>query len=90
MKNIEELKHFLIASFPDEQIFLFGSRARGDATEYSDVDIAIKGKKSLKTALAEARYAIEESQLPYKVDLIDLGDAPYLETVIKAEGELWH
>jgi len=40
--------------------------------------------------LAEARYAIEESQLPYKVDLINLGDAPYLETVIKAEGELWH
>jgi len=38
MKNIEELKHFLIASFPDEQFFLFGSRARGDATEYSDVD----------------------------------------------------
>ena len=53
MKNIEELKHFLIATFPNEEIYLFGSRARGDASEYSDIDIAIKGKKSLKIALSE-------------------------------------
>jgi len=90
MKNIEELKHFLIATFPNEKIYLFGSRARGDASEYSDIDIAIKGKKSLKIALAEAKYAIEESQIPYKVDLIDLKNAPYLETVIEKEGVVWH
>ncbi len=90
MKNIEELKHFLITSFPNEQIFLFGSRARGDASEYSDVDIAIKGRQSLKTALAEARFAIEESQIPYKVDLVDLKNAPYLETIISEEGVVWH
>jgi len=90
MKNIEELKHFLITAFPNEQIFLFGSRARGDASEYSDIDIAIKGRGSLKIALSEARFTIEESQIPYKVDLVDLKTAPYLETIIQKEGIVWH
>lgn len=90
MKNIQELKHFLVGEFPEAQIYLFGSRARGDASEYSDIDIAIKGSKPLKNTLASVRFAIEESQIPYKVDLVDLSLAPYLESVIQKEGIAWH
>jgi predicted nucleotidyltransferase len=90
MKSIEELKHFLIETFPNERIYLFGSRARGDASEYSDVDIAIKGEKGLVNALADARFVIEESQIPYKVDMVDLSYAPYLESIIEKEGIVWH
>ncbi len=90
MKNIEDLKRFLISTFPEEEIILFGSRARGDASSHSDIDVAIRGKEKLKRALAEARFVIEESRLPYKVDLVDLSQAPYLETVIEKEGVVWH
>jgi len=90
MKSIEELKHFLITTFPNEHIYLFGSRARGDASLYSDVDVAIKGTKPLRNALAHARFIIEESNIPYKVDLVDLSNAPYLQKIIKKEGVLWH
>ena len=63
---------------------------RGDASEYSDVDIAIKREKGLLKALADARFVIEESQIPYKVDMVDLSYAPYLESIIEKEGILWH
>ena len=90
MKTIEQLKQFLIETFPHERIFLFGSRGRGEASEHSDIDIAIKSNKSLKGALAHARFVIEESHIPYKVDLVELSKAPYLEQIIEKEGVLWH
>ena len=90
MKTIEELKYFLITTLPNEHIYLFGSRARGEASPYSDVDIAIEGKRPLKKELAQVRFFIEESGLPYKVDLVDLSQAPYLQEIIHEEGIAWH
>ena len=90
MKTIEELKYFLIDTLPDEHIYLFGSRARGEASPYSDIDIAIEGSRPLKKELAQVRFTIEESGLPYKVDLVDLAQAPYLQTIIHKEGVSWH
>jgi len=89
MKNIEQLRHFLIQSFPDTHIYLFGSRARGNATPYSDVDIAIESNYSIKNKLSHARFMIEESLIPYKVDLVDLSKAPYLKKMIEKEGVQW-
>ena len=90
MKNIQDLKSFLIQRFPDARIYLFGSRARGDAVEYSDIDIAIKSEKPLRNTMASVRFVIEESQFPYKVDLVDLSLAPHLENTVEKEGILWH
>ena len=90
MENIKELKTFLRDTFPDTKIFLFGSRARGDASSHSDIDIAIKAEVSIGEKLAEVRFAIEESQIPWKVDIIDLSQAAYLQEVIEREGIRWH
>jgi predicted nucleotidyltransferase len=90
MKTIEQLKEFLIKTFPEERIYLFGSRARGEASEHSDIDIAIKSDRSLREPLAHARFLIEESHIPYKVDLVELSKAPYLEQIIEKEGIVWH
>ena len=90
MKTIDELRAYLIDTFSDEQIFLFGSRARGSASAYSDIDIAIKGRTSLGDKLSVAKFAIEESTLPQKVDLIDLSQAPWLNETIRREGVRWH
>jgi len=90
MKTIQDLKDFLLKAFPQEHIYLFGSRARGDASAYSDIDIAIESSSTLSEKLSQVRFDIEESLIPYKVDLVELSKAPYLREIIQKEGVLWH
>ncbi len=55
------------------RLYLFGSRARGDAAGGSDIDIAILPEAPLEPdTLARIRDALEESTIPYEVDVIDL------------------
>jgi len=90
MKTIKELKEYLIKTFPNENIYLFGSRARGDNSAFSDIDIAIESKDSISEKLAKVRFEIEESLIPYKVDIVDLSKAEYLKSIIYTEGIKWH
>lgn len=57
---------------PDLPVWAFGSRVTGKARPYSDLDLALITKKPLplaqRAALAEA---FSESDLPWKVDLVD-------------------
>jgi predicted nucleotidyltransferase len=41
IKAIEELKKIILGSYPDAEIILFGSKARGDFSEDSDIDVLI-------------------------------------------------
>lgn len=62
------LKQHLI----DEQVWVFGSRAIGRATRTSDLDLCIKGKAVLPFGLlGELLDDFSESNLPYKVDVVD-------------------
>jgi predicted nucleotidyltransferase len=90
MKTMQDLKFFLLERFPKEHIYLFGSRARGDASAYSDIDIAIESSSALSSKLSQVRFELEESLIPYKVDLVELSKAPYLRDIIKKEGVKWH
>ena len=54
------------------QIHLFGSRARGDNTAVSDYDIAVQSTEDLSLSLSVAREMLEESTIPFMVDLVDL------------------
>ncbi len=67
------LQHYLPVNC---QVYLFGSRANGKAKPYSDVDLALKdGDNQLALdLLLELGRAFSESDLPYRVDLIDLND----------------
>lgn len=58
---------------PNEyQVFIFGSRATGKAKKFSDYDVGIFGKKPAPwRILAAIEEALEESDLPYKVDVVD-------------------
>ncbi|GAB6066984.1 nucleotidyltransferase domain-containing protein [Methylothermus subterraneus] len=73
------------------QLILFGSRARGDFCPASDIDVAIKAESPLPPwLLAEMRELMENSPLPFKVDLIDYARAPEdLKRAIDAEGIPW-
>lgn len=63
----------LVANLPPNiQIWVFGSRATGAARRYSDLDLAIDAGRPLtldeRAALSEA---FSESDLPYRVDIVD-------------------
>lgn len=57
---------------PQYDVWAFGSRAKGQAKEYSDLDLAIITDQPLSldagAALAED---FSESDLPWKVDVVD-------------------
>ena len=53
--------------------YVFGSRAVGGARRYSDLDLALAWDRPLGVALlGVVAEALSESDLPYKVDLLDL------------------
>ena len=52
--------------------WIFGSRASGKAKRYSDIDIAIDAGQPLSTdVILNLASDFDESDLPYKVDLVD-------------------
>ncbi len=62
----------LRAFLPGREIWAFGSRATGTAKPYSDLDLALIGETPLPLdTLAALREAFSESDLPWKVDLVD-------------------
>lgn len=73
------------------RIFLFGSRARGDASSVSDFDVAILSDEPLpREVLSRIRESLEESRLPVTVDLVDLTAAPAtLRARVFEEGREW-
>jgi len=70
ISSIEELKIFLKEYLKGKnvKVYLFGSRAKGDYDEYSDIDIAVEGDIDI----ASLRFILEESNLPQKVDVVDM------------------
>ena len=66
---------------------LFGSRARGDYRETSDIDLAIGCERDLRGVLREA---FEQSKLPYTFDIVLYEDLAHgtLRNRIDAEGRL--
>ena len=53
-----------------EKVILFGSRAKGTATERSDIDIAVSGVKSCDVLDLEEK--LQDIPTLYTIDLVDL------------------
>lgn len=66
------VRDVLQANVPDATVWAFGSRATGRAKPYSDLDIAIVSDEPLGLMrMAEIGEAFSESDLPWKVDVVD-------------------
>lgn len=69
----EELSTILARYAPDRTIWAFGSRATGRRVRrFSDLDIVVGGKELSFDDLAALRNALDESRLPFKVDIVEL------------------
>ena len=56
------------------EVFLFGSRARGEEENGSDADLAIAGEQIDRSDLSLIREQWEYSTIPMMLDLVDLKD----------------
>jgi predicted nucleotidyltransferase len=53
--------------------YVFGSRAHGGARQYSDLDLALEWDRPLGLdTIGQIAEALSESDLPFKVDIVDL------------------
>lgn len=68
----QQVSAILQRYLPQYEVWVFGSRVKGNAKPYSDLDLAIISDTPLPLALlAEVAEAFSESDLPWKVDLVD-------------------
>jgi predicted nucleotidyltransferase len=75
----------------EAEVWLFGSCARGDVMQHSDIDIAILPRTELAPDFfSDLAEATEESTIPYDVDLVDLRRAAAtLIEEVRREGVKW-
>lgn len=73
---------------PNAETIVFGSRIHGKAKPWLDLDLAIKGKSALDWKLvAEIKEAFQESELPFRVDILDWNDiSPSFRKAIETSG----
>lgn len=53
-----------------EEVIIFGSRAKGNFRDNSDIDLAIKGKSIDLSTLQQIENKLEELYIPNFIDLI--------------------
>jgi type I restriction enzyme S subunit len=71
-EELRIVRELLRLHLPDCEVWAFGSRARQTAKNYSDLDLAILGQTPLPlSTLAELANDFSESNLRFKVDLVD-------------------
>lgn len=61
---------------PDVTVWAYGSRTKGTARPQSDLDLAVFAAAEHKRAVAALKEALEESQLPFRVDLFVWDEIP--------------
>ena len=74
-RYVDFIKDTIGSVLDNVEIYIFGSRTQGKSLEYSDVDIALKGKNQIELdKILNLRAAFSNSTFPYKVDIIDLNN----------------
>lgn len=62
-KALKELKQRILERFPNAKIILYGSKARGDDEEFSDIDLLIlidsQINRNIKEEITEIKYKME-------------------------------
>ena len=71
-QDLVEVRQILKERMSDYAVCAFGSRVRGDARKYSDLDLAIITNEPISLSkMADLVDAFDESGLAFKVDVVD-------------------
>jgi type I restriction enzyme S subunit len=75
-RDWEIVRSILARHVPQYEVWAFGSRTKGTAKEYSDLDLAIISDQPMGLSLSAAiSDDFAESDLPIKVDVVDWATA---------------
>jgi predicted nucleotidyltransferase len=94
VRDLEEARRIILKGLEDHpaSVYLFGSWARNEARRYSDIDVAISSPEPLPPGLLlEIEEALDQSEVLYPVELVDLTTASEsLRERVAAEGIPWN
>ncbi len=85
--------HFIRSIFKDfngiNKVLVYGSRAKGNYSEHSDIDLVIADSNIERKTLGKILLAINDSDFPYTVDLQIMEDIknPQLQEHIQRVGK---
>lgn len=72
-RDLDTVRSILHCHVPNHEVWAFGSRVRWTAHTYSDLDLAIRSVSPIPTSILSAlREEFSESNLPMKVDVLDV------------------
>jgi uncharacterized protein len=57
-------------------VWCYGSRARGQHAPFSDLDLMVEAARDLSAEIGQIREILQNSDFPFKVDLVRLEDFP--------------
>ena len=70
--HLETVQRILAAHVPDCEVRAFGSRAKWEGQDYSDLDLAVVCENAANgCAIERLKEALENSDLPIRVDVLD-------------------
>lgn len=70
--DLKTVQAILRRSTPGREVRAFGSRVSGKVKPFSDLDLAVMGNAPLAASvLADLKDTFRESDLPFKVDVVD-------------------
>ena len=70
--QLAEVRQILQLQIPERTVRVFGSRVNGTAKPFSDLDLVVMGDVPLDfRQLAALKDAFAESNLPFRVDVVD-------------------
>ena len=75
-EHLEVVVDALRAHLPGVAVWAYGSRVRGNARKYSDLDLVAFISQKQTARLGELRQALEDSDLPFRVDLFAWHEIP--------------
>jgi len=92
-RYLDEVRRIVLGRLgpADGRVLLFGSWARDDIRQASDIDLAVEpGREFDERRLADLDEALEESDVPYRVEVVNLRhvDGGFRSRVV-AEGIPW-
>ena len=88
--HLEIVKAILKKRLAGIEVRAFGSRVRGTAKEWSDLDLAVVSEKKLKSdIIGNLKMDFAESDLPFRVDVLDWRDiSPEFRALIEEKYEV--
>ena len=71
-KYIDIIKQTINSELSNYKLYIFGSRVKGNAKKYSDIDLAIESSELTDKIKSRLDFLFENSTIPYEIDIINL------------------